>query len=132
MKKYWTHYIFGIGIGMIIYILFLLAFKLPAQTVQQIITTVVLSGFIGLASLIYENNRWSFFRKSLIHLVIVFLIVFAMNYFNHWVDFGSNIGVYLGFIIQFFIIYFAISFIMFLISKKQVQEINDRLKKKKG
>ncbi|MGT2771902.1 DUF3021 domain-containing protein [Streptococcus marimammalium] len=132
MKKYWTHYIFGIGIGMIIYILCLLVFKIPVQTVQQIIITVVLSGFIGLASLFYEIERWSFLQKSLSHLTVVFLIVFAMNYFNHWVDFGSNIGVYLGFIIQFFIIYFAISFIMFLISKKQVQEINDKLKKKKG
>ncbi|MBJ8349960.1 MULTISPECIES: DUF3021 domain-containing protein [Streptococcus] len=132
MKKYWNHFIFGIGIGMIIYILFLLVFKTPVQTVQQIIITVVLSGFIGLASLFYEIERWSFLQKSLSHLTVVFLIVFAMNYFNHWVDFGANLGVYLGFIIQFFIIYFAISFIMFLISKKQVQEINDKLKKKKG
>lgn len=132
MKKYWNHFVFGIGFGMIIYILCLLVFKIPVQTVQQIIITVVSSGFIGLASLFYEIERWSFLQKSLSHLTVVFLIVFAMNYFNHWIDFGANLSIYLGFIIQFSIIYFSISFIMFLISKKQVQEINDKLKKKKG
>ncbi|WEM59555.1 DUF3021 family protein [Streptococcus parauberis] len=104
MKKIINTYIYGIGIGGIIYSLSLLFSDVNSQTISNIVSCLFISGFMGLASLIYDIEKLPFLYKSLIHLISISSLVYLMNIYNGWL----NPNQYLGFFIQFLIIYLII------------------------
>lgn len=127
MKKIINTYIYGIGIGGIIYSLSLLFNDVNSQTISNIVSCLFISGFMGLASLIYDIEKLPFLYKSLIHLISISSLVYLMNIYNGWL----NPNQYLGFFIQFLIIYLIIWAIVFYLNYSTSNTINKKLKEKR-
>lgn len=128
MKKYSDAVAYGIGFGMLFYVLQLLFLKVEAQTSSQILVVVIGSAVMGLSSLIYQKENWSLLTQGVLHFLGVFAIVNVMAYLNGW--FAFNLSFYLGFVLQFVVIYAIIWLVIYYLQGQKVKQINAHLGKK--
>ncbi|CAM4138160.1 hypothetical protein AT575_08825 [Streptococcus penaeicida] len=126
MKKMINMYIYGIGIGGIIYSFTLLVGGVETQTLSNIVSCLAFSGFMGLASLYYDIEKWSFLQQSACHFLTIALMVFGMNTFNHWLSPKE----YLGFFLEFSLVYLIIWIIIYILNYRSSQEINKKLRER--
>ncbi|ARJ51446.1 DUF3021 domain-containing protein [Staphylococcus lutrae] len=127
MKKIINLYIYGIGIGGIIYSLSLIVGGVETQTVSNIVSCLAFSGFMGIASLYYDIKNWSLLQKSICHFLTIALIVFAMNVYNHWFSPKE----YLGFFLEFSVIYIIIWLCTYFLNYRSSREINKKLRERR-
>ncbi|GFG48554.1 UNVERIFIED_CONTAM: DUF3021 domain-containing protein [Streptococcus canis] len=126
MKKVIHMYFYGIGIGGIIYSLSLMVAGIKTQTASKMVSCLVFSGLMGLASLYYDIENWSFLQKSACHFLTTVLIVFAMNTYNHWLSPQE----YLGFFLEFSFIYLIIWLCIYVLNYRSSQAINQKLRER--
>ncbi|WP_416337715.1 DUF3021 domain-containing protein [Faecalicoccus pleomorphus] len=91
----------------------------------------LLSAFLGaafsLASLIWNIESWSLLKQSFIHFLCLSITIFPIAWLMHWMS-HTIFGI-LIYIVLFFLIYLFIWLIMYQIQKREVQRINQHLKK---
>ena len=99
-----------------------------ADLLEQIIIAVILGAVIGPLSVIFELERLPFFIQLLLHLIAVTLCVLTAGYFGNWFEhFGVK-----NVLISEAIIYFIVWCMLFILQKKEIAQINDAIKKRKG
>lgn len=79
----------------------------------------------GGLSVIWDVEQWSLLRRTLAHAIPGVCGTFAIAYMLHWV--GRNIVNILLFFLIFFGIYVCIWIAQYLMIKRQLQQINQRL-----
>lgn len=126
MKKILTSFVMGIGIGQFFYIACLYIFKAGAQPPQTILMVAVISGFMGLAGLIYDLPKLPILAKSLLHFSMIALLVVAVNLAMGY-RFHLSLAAIVGFLGSFALIYLLIWVVLYWVEKKKIEAINDRL-----
>lgn len=118
------YFVTGIGFGAISY-LCILTFLNPgvAPTVTGVVSVFILSGLIGLLSMIFKTDI-SLLSAILIHLIGTFIIFIIMALINHWMISFSLVGL-------FFLIYVIIWLILIFEQKRVVQKLNEGIKIRK-
>lgn len=101
--------------------------EINAVVFQSVLSLIYGAAWAG-ASVIWENERWSILKQTVIHLIICSAATFPIAYFARWMPHNAN-GVLLYFGI-FVVIYIVIWFSQYSSMKKKVQQINERLNKK--
>jgi hypothetical protein len=101
--------------------------EINAVVFQSVLSLIYGAAWAG-ASVIWENERWSILKQTVIHLIICSAATFPIAYFARWMPHNLN-GVLLYFGI-FVAIYIVIWFSQYSSMKKKVQQINERLNKK--
>ncbi|HCM86106.1 MULTISPECIES: DUF3021 domain-containing protein [Enterococcus] len=115
----------AIGIGSTICMLF--AFIFADNDVRKIVASfVLLSVVIGLLGMIYSVKRLPMLAQTLIHMggsFIAFLITAGVN---DWFPFKWQVIVSAS--LSFFLIFFAIWIFYYLKYKRDIQQINQKLR----
>jgi hypothetical protein len=101
--------------------------EINAVVFQSVLSLIYGAAWAG-ASVIWENERWSILKQTVIHLIICSAATFPIAYFARWMPHNAN-GVLLYFGI-FVVIYIVIWLSQYSSMKKKVQQINERLNKK--
>lgn len=129
MKKYVDYWTYGVGTGMVWYLFSLFFWNMAEQTSQQILVTVIGSGFMGLSALIYQSEGRPPLWKSLIHFTLIFTIVLIMTSLNGWVAW-SDWSVIASFAIEFLVIYLIVWTVIYQLEQAKIRRINENLRKK--
>lgn len=126
LRKMIIYYLIGVGFGGLIYIVSLWSVSASQQTVGQITNVVLLSGLIGLISMIFESDSLPFTVQLVIHFVLVYAVILLMNWLGgndalwNWLFFGNFILTYL--------VVWAVVYYTFY---RRVSNINRKLAEKK-
>ncbi|MFC3927318.1 DUF3021 domain-containing protein [Streptococcus caprae] len=128
MKKYVDYWMYGVGIGMVWYLFSLLVWNIAGQSSQQILVTVIVSGFMGLSARIYESDGRPPLYKSIVHFIAILILVVIMTSLNGWIAW-TNLSVLGIFLVQFLVIYLVIWTSIYLIEKHKIKRINENLRK---
>ncbi|MEE3699341.1 DUF3021 domain-containing protein [Streptococcus uberis] len=127
MKKIINTYIYGMGIGGILYIISLALSNVQTQTFSNIASCLFFSGLMGLVSLIYDWKKIPFILQNLLHFLGIFLLVYAINYYNGWI----NPDYFVPFFIRFLIIYLIVWLCIYLLNYQTSKEINKKLQERR-
>jgi len=98
------------------------------ELLEQIIVAAILGAVLGPLSFIFEIERLPFLLQLLLHLTAVTLCVLTAGYFGGWFE-------HFGFqkvLISEAIIYILIWCMMFILQKKDIAQINNAIKRRKG
>lgn len=102
-----------------------------SSSLQAVCVQTLLSAFLGdafsLASLIWNIESWSLLKQSFIHFLCLSITMLPIAWLMHWMS-HTIFGI-LIYIVLFFLIYLFIWLIMYQIQKREVQRINQHLKK---
>ncbi|MGT2832195.1 DUF3021 domain-containing protein [Streptococcus halotolerans] len=128
MKKVIDYFMMGVGIGSIIYILCLLLYGFE-PTWENALIDWLASGLMGVSSLIYDHPKWSAFKKRLLSMLSVYLLVMGMLFYNAWLPF--EVAYIIGASVQFLFIYGIIVFYFSWQNKDSVRKINQKLANRK-
>ena len=93
----------------------------------QTVAALVYGAIWGGASVIWENEKWSLLKRTVLHLIIVSLVTYPIAYFTYWMP-RNILGTLLYFLI-FFVIYLFIWIIGYVSIKAKVNKINKNLNK---
>jgi len=79
------------------------------------------------ASIIWDAERWSLLKMTLVHLLVTSLATFPIAYLARWMPHSSTgilmyIGIFVG-------IYTAIWFSQYSAMKKKIREMNEKIVK---
>lgn len=115
----------SIGIGSTICMLF--AFIFADSEVRKIVVSfVLLSVVIGLLSLIYNVKSLPILAQTLIHMGGSFIAFMITAWVNQWFPFKWQ--VVLSASLSFFFIFFAIWIFYYLKYKREIEQINQKLR----
>lgn len=115
----------GICIGSLLFLISSLFFT-DSQIQKMVISTLFMCGIMGASSVIYEFRRIPFLTQIFIHLGSSWGAFLFTAYINQWFPF--KIGILLTSSMIFLVIFFAIWVIFYFKAKKELAEINQRLK----
>lgn len=90
----------------------------------------ILGIVIGWITLIFKTERFGFTTQLFIHFVLVSMCVVVAGYFGKWYDI-SNIKTLLSLLISIIIIYIISWGISLVLLKKDINEINQTIQKKR-
>lgn len=105
--------------------------EIVGSEIGAVIVQAILTGIIGLSfaasSTIWEMDQWSLTKQTAIYFIITVMTMFPIAYLTGWMD-HSLVGfiIYFGVFVLIFII---IWFIQYMIYKKQIQAINEKIKR---
>lgn len=141
MKEFFKRGIIGAFIGLFIsitislvisIILGQLSFTRPNPNLTDLqafillyVSSLVL-GFVFSASSLMFDSIESIVSKTVIHFIILFITMISVSLLNRWILF--DVRSILFFFVYFVVIYIGIWFGQYSYWKKQVQEINKRVK----
>ncbi|MEC1179664.1 DUF3021 domain-containing protein [Metasolibacillus meyeri] len=97
------------------------------ELLNQILIAAILGTAIGLLSLLFELERLSFLLQLALHLMGVTSFVLIAGYFGQWFK-HFGIG---NVLISEAIIYVIVWSMMYLLQKKDVEQINAAIQKRK-
>jgi len=98
------------------------------ELLEQVIVAAILGAALGPLSLIFEIERMPFIAQLLLHLAAVTICVLTAGHFGGWFEhFGIK-----NVLISEAIIYIIIWCMMFILQKKDIEKINNAIKKRKG
>ena len=121
----------GFAVGVPVGIAFLLIFSPTDWGTMMIALHLFLSGVLGGvaigSSVVYEAESWSVTRCTLTHFVITFGTMAAIGFPMGWYAL-DDISTYIMFG-SMFVGYVMVWLIIYLISKKQTEELDEELKK---
>lgn len=131
--------------------------SMPKAMAFQLLTTGILGGVIGGISTIFNSERFSLLKATIIHLLVVGIGAYVVSYMNYWIkhdlitQFFSNIrviigsiipnkevlyfhpytfGSLLGYILFFLVVYIVFWIILFLKMRSKINKVNDALRRK--
>lgn len=129
MRKIVNYFLIGMGWGSFIYLVNLLIFKFAPSWSSSFVTWIS-SGLMGLAALIYHHPKWSDAKKTLIHILTIYLLVMVMLFINQWVSFEMTYILWVS--LQFLMIYLIIAGFFAWQNKGSVSKINQKLSNRKN
>lgn len=106
--------------------------KQMGTELNAIVVQYVLSGVLGFAfaigSVIWEVEKWSILKQTLLHFVLTSVAMFPIAYLCHWID-----HTFLSALI-YFAVFAAIYFIIWLLQynfwKKKINAMNSKIQDK--
>ncbi len=99
---------------------------------NAVLLQYALSALLGMGlaagSVVWENESWSLFRRTAVHLLITAGLMFPIAYINRWMP-PTLLGV-LAYMLIFIVAYAIIWGVQWMIWMRRVREINARLSRK--
>ena len=126
MKKIVVSMLAGLRTGSLVYLL-VLAFRIQESqaTTANIISILIMSALIGLFSLLFEIERFSYLLQLTIHFFLTLIVVCVMMIYNGW---AFNL-VRAEFWLDFIVIYILIGLFVRLDIYLKTKKINESLVK---
>lgn len=125
MKKVGMAFVIGIGIGSFAF-LWQLAFRNMAPSMSNVVSVSLTSGLMGVVSLIYENNRLSFFVKTLLHFSLIAFLASLCNLYNGWIRLEQVFLSLPSLVLTYLIIWLG----MYLNNRVSAKKINQHLQER--
>ena len=103
--------------------------KMIGNEINAIILQSILCGIIGSSfgsfSIIFDIEKWSLLKQTIVYFIITLIIMMYISYFAHWIEHSLK-GILMQFIsfTIFFIIFWTIQF---LIYKNNINKINKNI-----
>ncbi|MEG0384826.1 DUF3021 domain-containing protein [Solibacillus cecembensis] len=101
------------------------------QLVEEVIIAIVLGIAISVISQIFEVERIPFIGQLLVHILGILFCVFTAGYFGNWYD-VSNVSTIIVVLIATIIIYIGTWWVIQNLIKKDIDELNQTIKKRRG
>lgn len=101
------------------------------QLVEEVIIAIILGIAISLSSQIFEVERIPFIGQSLLHILVILVCVFTAGYFGNWYD-VSDLSTVMIVLTATVIIYIGTWWIIQNLIKKDIDELNKTIKKRRG
>lgn len=92
----------------------------------QTVCSLIYGAVFGGASAIWEVEKWSLLKQTVIHCLIISVSSFPIAYFMYWMP-HSFWGI-AGYIAIFFFIYFFIWISWYFAMRKRIRELNEIIK----
>ena len=127
MKKALYYFLIGIGFGGIIYSLNLILNNANSQAPWQIGMVVLISGCIGLVSMIFVLEHPAFIWRLIVH----FLAVYTMYLFVNQIIGNSKNFLSLSILAQFLLVYALVWLVVVFLTRQKVAKINEKLRERK-
>ena len=127
MKKALYYFLIGIGFGGIIYSLNLILNNANSQAPWQIGMVVLISGCIGLVSMIFVLEHPAFIWRLIVH----FLAVYTMYLFVNQIIGNSKNFLSLSILAQFLLVYVLVWLVVVFLTRQKVAKINEKLRERK-
>ena len=127
MKKALYYFLIGIGFGGIIYSLNLILNNANSQAPWQIGMVVLISGCIGLVSMIFVLEHPAFIWRLIVH----FLAVYTMYLFVNQIIGNSKNFLSLSILAQFLLVYALVWAVVVFMTRQKVAKINEKLRERK-
>ncbi len=127
MKKALYYFLIGIGFGGIIYSLNLILNNANSQAPWQIGMVVLISGCIGLVSMIFVLEHPAFIWRLIVH----FLAVYTMYLFVNQIIGNSKNFLSLSILAQFLLVYALVWAVVVFMIRQKVAKINEKLRERK-
>ncbi|MFT8557997.1 DUF3021 domain-containing protein [Liquorilactobacillus hordei] len=126
IKDLLNSFLIGVGFGSTVYLLFI-AFGVEHEpTMFNIFSVLLISGLIGIFSLIFDVVEWSYLSTLFIHFLGTFSLVMLMIWINDWPVWQE----FISFSLNFVGIYLIIWFIVKLKLSASVNSVNQRLRER--
>ena len=98
--------------------------ELVAVTFQALLSMIYGAAWAG-ASVVWDAEKWSLLKMTLVHLGVTSLATFPIAYFARWMPHNaSGIAIYIGIFIA---VYAGIWFSQYSAMKKRIQAMNEKL-----
>ena len=127
MKKAVYYFLIGIGFGSIIYSLTLILNNANSQAPWQIGMVVLVSGCMGLVSMIFALDYPAFIWRLIVH----FLAVYTMYLFVNQIIGNSKNFLSLSILAQFLLVYVLVWAVVVFMTRQKVAKINEKLRERK-
>ena len=127
MKTAVYYFLIGTGFGSIIYSLILLLNQADSQTPWQIGAVVVVSGLMGLFSMIFILDQPAFIWRLAIHFLLLYPLYLLANHL------GGNREHFFSFLTlsQFVLVYVLVWLVVVFLTRQKVTKINEKLRERK-
>lgn len=99
--------------------------------IEEVMIAIVLGLTIGVISLIFEMERISFLVQLISHFSMITICVFIAGYIGNWYDIAKVSTVIIVFV-SVIIIYGMTWWLFHVLLKKDVDEINKTIQKRRG
>lgn len=99
----------GVGYGATTFLLFVAFDGFQSVTTFNVLSVLIISGLIGVLTLVFDLDNWSYLVELLLHFLGTFSLILVMMWLNHWLSLQN----WLNFCISFIGIYL----IIFLLSR---------------
>ena len=127
MKAAVYYFLIGIGFGSIIYSLTLILNNAGHQAAWQIGAVVLVSGCMGLISMIFTLDYPAFIWRLAVHFLAVYtLYLFANHIGGNREDFLSLVT-----LLQFLGVYVLVWAVVVFMTRQKVAKINEKLRERK-
>ena len=126
MKKIVVSMLEGLRTGSLVYLL-VLAFRIQESqaTTANIISILIMSALIGLFTLLFEVENFSYLLQLTIHFFLTLIVVCVMMIYNGWAFNLARTEFWLDFIVIYILIWLFVRLDIYLKTKK----INESLVK---
>ncbi|HBJ54813.1 DUF3021 domain-containing protein [Streptococcus anginosus] len=126
MKKIVVSMLAGLRTGSLFYLL-VLAFRIQESqaTTANIISILIMSALIGLFTLLFEVENFSYLLQLTIHFFLTLIVVCVMMIYNGWAFNLARTEFWLDFIVIYILIWLFVRLDIYLKTKK----INESLVK---
>ena len=130
MKKIVVSMLEGLRTGSLAY-LFVLAFRIQESqvTTANIISILLMSALIGLFTLLFEVENFSYLLQLTIHFFLTLIVVCVMMIYNGWADILVLPRFWIDFILIYIIIWGGVRLDIYLKTQKINQVLSERHKK---
>ena len=127
MKKAVYYFLIGIGFGGIIYSLTLILNNSGHQAPWQIGAVVLVSGCMGLISMIFTLDYPAFIWRLVVHFLVVYTLYLFANHI------GGNTENFLSLVtlLQFLLVYVLVWAVVVFMTRQKVAKINEKLQERK-
>jgi len=98
---------------------------------EELVIAIVLGTIIGIATRLYETERLPYRFIVTIHFMIVTTGVFVAGAIGNWYDYKDITSILLVFVVVV-IVYVIIWVVFTILEKKEIEKVNELLKRKKG
>ena len=128
MKKIVVSMLAGLRTGSLFYLL-VLAFRIQESqaTTANIISILIMSALIGLFTLLFEVENFSYLLQLTIHFFLTLIVVCVMMIYNGWAFNLVRAEFWLDFIVIYILIWLFVRLDIYLKTKK----INEALLKRR-
>lgn len=127
MKTAVYYFLIGTGFGSIIYSLSLILNQTGSQTAWQIGAVVLVSGCMGLVSMIFTLDYPAFVWRLVVH----FLAVYTLYLFANRIGGDTENFLSLVTLVQFLLVYVLVWAVVVFMTRQKVAKINEKLRERK-
>ena len=129
MKKIVVSMLEGLRTGSLVYLL-VLAFRIQESqvTTANIISILLMSALIGLFTLLFEVENFSYLLQLTIHFFLTLIVVCVMMIYNGWAFNLVRAEFWLDFIVIYILIWLFVRLDIYLKTKKINESLRNRAK----